>query len=47
MREGDDITIDGNSTETIDGLETYVLDCENDVIRIISNGSNWLILDGR
>ena len=43
--EGDDITIDGNSTETIDGSETYVLDCENDVIRIISNGSNWFILD--
>ena len=41
----DDITIDGNSTETIDGLATYVLDSYNNVVRIISDGSNWFIIN--
>ena len=41
----DDITIDGNSTETIDGSETYVLDSYNNVVRIISDGSNWFIIN--
>ena len=41
----DDITIDGNSTETIDGSATYVLDSYNNVVRIISDGSNWFIIN--
>jgi uncharacterized protein (TIGR02145 family) len=41
----DDITIDGNSTETIDGSGTYVLDSYNNVVRIISDGSNWFIIN--
>lgn len=43
--ECDDITIDGNSTETIDGSATYVLDSYNNVVRIISDGSNWFIIN--
>jgi uncharacterized protein (TIGR02145 family) len=43
--DGDDITVDGNGVETIDGSVTYILDCEKDVISIISDGSNWFIID--
>ena len=43
--ECDDITIDGNSTETIDGSETYVLTNYNNVVRIICDGTNWHILE--
>ena len=41
----DDITIAVNSTETIDGSATYVLDSYNNVVRIISDGSNWFIIN--
>ena len=43
--EGDDITIDGNSTETIDGSETYLLDAYKYVVRIISDGTNWHVIE--
>ena len=43
--EGDDITIDGNSSETIDGSTTFVLDPYKHAVRIISDGSNWHVID--
>ena len=43
--EGDDITIDGNSSETIDGTTTFVLDPYKHAVRIISDGSNWHVID--
>lgn len=41
---GDDITIDGNGSETIDGSTTYVLEDYNQEITIISDGTNWQII---
>ncbi len=38
------VTIDGNSTETIDGLTTIVLYSQYSSITIISDNSNWAIL---
>ena len=43
--EGDDITIDGNSSETIDGSTTFVLDPYKHAVRIISDGSNWHVIE--
>ena len=43
--EGDDITIDGNSSETIDGSTTYLLDPYKHAVRIISDGSNWHVIE--
>jgi len=43
--QGDNITIDGNASETIDGTTTYVLDTYQQAVRIISNGTSWYILD--
>jgi uncharacterized protein (TIGR02145 family) len=43
--EGDDITIDGNGTETIEGSTTYVLDPYKHAVRIISDGSNWHVIE--
>jgi uncharacterized protein (TIGR02145 family) len=42
--DGDDITIDGNGAETIDGSATYVLDTYLRNIKIISDGSNWHVI---
>ena len=42
--EGDDITIDGNSSETIDGSATYILTAYLQNIKIICDGSNWHVL---
>lgn len=39
------VTIDPNSTETIDGQSTYTLVGIYDFITIISNGSNWQVVD--
>lgn len=39
------VTIDGNSDETIDGAATYKLVHQYHHIEIISDGSNWHILD--
>lgn len=39
------ITIDPNSTETIDGASTYVLYTLGEEIEIVCDGSNWIILD--
>jgi hypothetical protein len=40
------VTIDGNSAETIDGATTYVLNEKNQAVRIVSNGSNWIVQGG-
>ena len=37
------VTVDGNSAETIDGSETRIITNQYDSISIISDGSNWLI----
>jgi len=39
------VTIDGNSSETIDGSTTVVLYNQNDVIEIVCDGSNWVITE--
>lgn len=39
------LTIDGNGSETIDGSTTQTLDIENEEMTIVSDGSNWQILD--
>jgi uncharacterized protein (TIGR02145 family) len=43
--EGDDITIDGNGAETIDGNLNYYLHASKQIVRIISDGSNWHVLE--
>jgi len=43
--QGDVITIDGNSSETIDGALTYALQPYKHSITIISDGANWHIID--
>ena len=43
--EGDDITLDGNASETIDGDLTFKLDPYKHAVRIISDGTNWHILE--
>lgn len=42
--DGDDITIDGNASETINGATTYALEDYNQEITIISDGTNWHII---
>jgi hypothetical protein len=41
---GDDVTIDGNGSETINGSTTYVLEDYNQGITIISDGTNWQVI---
>lgn len=36
-----DVTIDGNASETIDGATNYALTVEDESITIISDGTNW------
>ncbi len=43
--EGDDITIDGFGSETIDGELTYILSLINQSITIVSDGANWHIIE--
>lgn len=38
------VTIDGNSSETIDGSTTFVLGNINNFIKIVSDGTNWTII---
>lgn len=38
------VTIDANSTETIDGALTYKMATANDQLAIVSDGANWKIL---
>ena len=39
------VTIDGNAAETIDGSATLVLSTQNDVAVLISNGTNWYVVN--
>jgi uncharacterized protein (TIGR02145 family) len=41
---GDDITIDGAGSETIDGSTTYLLDAYKHSVRIICDGSSWHVI---
>lgn len=41
---GDDITIDGNGAQTIDGATTHVLTNNQQAVRLISDGNNWFII---
>ena len=43
--DGDNITIDGNASETIDGSTTYVLSTYNQTITIACDGTNWFIIE--
>ena len=38
------LTIDPNSTETIDGVSTYSLNVQYQSVTIVSDGSNWFII---
>ena len=39
-----EITIDGNASETIDGATTVVLYVQHDAFRILCDGANWHII---
>lgn len=41
------ITIDANSTETIDGALTFVLSVQYQEVEIVCDGSNWHIINSR
>lgn len=41
------LTIDGDGTETIDGATTTTLNTQHEELSIISDGTNWHILDRR
>ena len=43
--DGDNINIDGNGSETINGATTYVLHSYNDGIRIVSDGTGWHVIE--
>ena len=38
------ITVDGNSTETIDGALNKILAVQYESMTVISNGANWIIV---
>lgn len=40
-------TLDGNASETIGGSTTVAMQTAGQVLKIISDGSNWLILDSK
>lgn len=40
------ITIDTEGSETIDGADTYVLDGSYEAVTLTNNGTNWLVLSG-
>ncbi len=35
------VTVDGNSSETIDGSATRTMDSDNEIMHVVSDGSNW------
>lgn len=41
------ITVDGNSSETINGATTTTLNTQYEKLKIVCDGSNWLILERR
>ena len=44
MASANTLTIDPNSTETIDGSTTFVLNVQYQSITIVTDGSNWFII---
>ena len=38
------VTIDGHSSETIDGSATFILSTQYSSVTMISDGTNWLII---
>ena len=38
------VTVDGNSSETIDGAATYALSSQYSSVTVVSDGSNWYIV---
>lgn len=46
LASSNNVTIDGNGAELIDGATTYTLTAAYKSVRIISNGTRWLILGG-
>lgn len=38
------VTVDGNASETINGATTVILKVQNEVLSIVSNGTNWDIV---
>jgi hypothetical protein len=38
------LTIDANSTETIDGSQTYALNVAESAVTLVTDGSNWFII---
>jgi hypothetical protein len=40
----DDVTIDGNGDETIDGAANFVLDVQYETVTLISNGTEWFTI---
>lgn len=43
--DGDDITIDANASETIDGDLTFRLDPYKHAVRLICDGTNWHVIE--
>lgn len=41
------VTVDANASETIDGALTAMLDIQNSVLNIISDGTNWRLMGQR
>lgn len=39
------VTIDGNGSETIDGSTTTTLNTQGETLKIVSDGSNWFVVD--
>ena len=35
------VTVDGNGSETIDGSTTRTMDSDNEIMHVVSDGSNW------
>lgn len=40
---GNKLVIDGSGTQTIDGALTWTMYALNEVVKIVSNGANWLV----
>jgi hypothetical protein len=41
VANGKTVTVDGNSSETIDGAATKIMDSDYESMHLISDGSNW------
>jgi len=41
---GNDVVIDGASSETIDGATTFTMDIQYESVTLVCNGSAWFIV---